>query len=149
MFEVFKNDGKDVNNYWTLFIKKIDMKVEESLRLSVRKSLLEISKAINGEGSKSRDSTTEIHPLFKINVVLENLKVEFSPGLPQMQEIVNKVAREMISTISVVPRLPGSFDENNANRGMKLYDVIAKEDDILKIFIIIQKGMVIFCLLKD
>jgi dynein heavy chain, axonemal len=95
VFEIFRNDGKEVFNHWVLYVEKIDGMVEESLRVAVKRSLQEIAKSINGEG-KSRDSAIEVHPLFKVNVILESQKVDFSPTLGRLEETVNKVAREMI-----------------------------------------------------
>jgi dynein heavy chain len=56
----------------------------------VKKSLQEISKAINGEG-KNRDGAVEIHPLFKMNIVLDMQKVDLSPNLQKLEESVSKV----------------------------------------------------------
>ncbi|KAJ1537343.1 Dynein heavy chain 2, axonemal, partial [Nowakowskiella sp. JEL0078] len=143
IFEVFRNDGKEVYLYWVKYVKKVDSMVEDSLRLTVKRSLQEISKSINGEG-KSRDGATEIHPIFKLNVVLESQRVDFSPTLTKLEETVNKIAREMISTIEVVSRLAEmemlTCENSNINNS-KMYDIIASEEDVLKIFVSIQNGM--------
>ena len=94
MYEVFRNDGRDVQIQWARFVDKIDLLVEDALRASVKRSLQEISKSINGEG-KNRDNATEVHPLFKVNVILDSQRVDFSPTLPLLEETVNKAAREM------------------------------------------------------
>eukprot|EP00842_Homolaphlyctis_polyrhiza_P005476 jgi/Hompol1/592/HPOL_005362-RA len=141
-YEVFRNDGKEVYIHWVRYIESIDGKLEDALRSAVRRSLLEISKAINGEG-KNRDGGGEVHPLFKVNVVLEMQKVDFSPTLNRLEETVNKVARDMISTIMVIPRLAQTLapEMSSAASATKIYDIIAKEEDILKIFVNIQTGM--------
>jgi dynein heavy chain len=139
MFEIFKGDGKEVYSYWLKYIQKIDNMIEDAARSTLKKSLLEISKAINGE-SKSHDS--EIHPLFKVNFVLEIQKVEFSPSFNRLEEVVNKVARDMITSISVLPRLAQFFAADASKTSVKIYDVIANEDDINKIFVNIQTGMI-------
>ncbi|KAI9101992.1 dynein heavy chain and region D6 of dynein motor-domain-containing protein [Phlyctochytrium arcticum] len=138
-YEVFRNDGKEIHSHWIKYIEKIDGTVEDALRGSVKRSLQEINKAINGEG-KSRDGRTEVQPLFKVNVVLESQRVDFSPTLTTLEETVNKVAREMISTIEVVPRLKDLLGDGTSSQG-RFYDIIANEDEILKIFVSIQNGM--------
>jgi dynein heavy chain len=90
MFEIFKNDGREVYHYWVKYVERIDKGVEDALRATVKKSLQEISKAINGEG-KNRDGAVEIHPLFKMNIVLDMQKVDLSPNLQKLEESVSKV----------------------------------------------------------
>jgi dynein heavy chain len=140
LFEIFRNDGKEVYNQWVFFVQKIDNMVEESLRIAVKRSLQEISKAINGEG-KNRDGATEIHPLFKVNVVLDAQKVDFSPTLQKLEETVTKVAHDMISCIDVIPRLVDILVPESVKASTKVYDVIVAEEDVLKNFISIQNGM--------
>jgi dynein heavy chain len=80
-----------VQTFWARFVDRVDEKVEDALRVAVKRSLQEMSRAINGEG-KSKD-ISEVQPLFKVNVVLENQKVEFSPPLQKLEEEVNGIAR--------------------------------------------------------
>ncbi|KAJ3355389.1 hypothetical protein HDU91_005673, partial [Kappamyces sp. JEL0680] len=140
-FEIFRSDGPSVYSHWIKYVEGVDSKIEQALRVTVKKSLSEISKAINGEG-KSRDGgNAEIHPLFKVNVVLEAQKVEFSPNFSKLQESVNTISREMISTISVFPRLAQKLTPESTTISTKFYDIVSAEEDILKIFIHIQSGM--------
>ncbi|KAJ3127608.1 Dynein heavy chain 2, axonemal, partial [Nowakowskiella sp. JEL0407] len=142
LYDIFRSDGKEVYSHWVKFVKKIDSMVEDALRLTVKRSLQEISKSINGEGGKVREGGGEIHPLFKLNVVLDGQKVDFSPTLPKLEETVNKIATEMISTIEVIPRL---FEieilTSETATKPKMYDIIAGEEEVLKIFVNIQNGM--------
>ncbi|KAI8799348.1 dynein heavy chain and region D6 of dynein motor-domain-containing protein, partial [Cladochytrium replicatum] len=139
-FEVFKNDGKEVFNNWIKYVGKTDQMVEDAFRITVKRSLQELSKAINGD-NKNHDVAVEIHPLFKINVVLEGQKVDYSPTLPHLEDTVNKVARNMISIIQVIKRLSELQGTVQDNKMPKIYDIIAGEDDIIKIFSSIQNGM--------
>lgn len=141
MYDVFKNDGREVYSHWVKYIQKIDGKIEDAARSTVKKSLLEISKAINGEG-KNRDGGGEIHPLFKVNVILEGQKVDFSPNFNHLEQVVNRTARDMISTIGVLPRLTQILAPETAKGITKIYDVVSNEEDIVKIFVNIQNGMV-------
>jgi dynein heavy chain len=138
--EIFKNDGKEVQNQWVLYVEKVDQLVEDALRLTVKRSLQEISKAINGEG-KTQDAPSEVHPLFKINVVLQSQRVEFSPTLAKLETTVNDISREMISAIEVVPRLAESLPDAPSRKSPMFFDIISSEEDILKIFLSIQNGM--------
>ncbi|KAI8821286.1 dynein heavy chain and region D6 of dynein motor-domain-containing protein [Fimicolochytrium jonesii] len=139
-YEVFRNDGREVYSQWIQYVEKIDAAVEEALRTSVRRSLQEINKAINGEG-KTRDGGAEVQPLFKVNVVLESQRVDFNPSLTDLERTINTVAREMISTIEVIPRLSQILGSDTVERKPRFYDIIANEEDILKIFVTIQNGM--------
>ncbi|EGF78014.1 hypothetical protein BATDEDRAFT_91203 [Batrachochytrium dendrobatidis JAM81] len=140
-YEVFRNDGKDVYSHWIRYIESIDTKLEDALRSAVRRSLLEISKAINGEG-KNRDGGCEVHPLFKVNVILDTQKVDFSPTLQRLEDTVNRFAQDMISTVKVIPRLAELLitDALHSNRS-SAYNVISSEEDIIKILSGIQVGM--------
>ena len=79
------------------------MRVEEALRLCVKRSLQEFSKAINGD-SKSK---SEAHPLFRVNMVLDEAKgkVEFRPSVKELAELIQQISKESIRTIQAVPRL--------------------------------------------
>ncbi|KAI9224867.1 dynein heavy chain and region D6 of dynein motor-domain-containing protein [Blastocladiella britannica] len=160
MFDAFRNDGKDVHMHWANFVTKIDSAIEDALRTAVKRSLLELSKAINGDAkggavaaaADGGASRSEVQPLFKVNVVLDNTKMEFSPALLRLEAAVNSAAKELVSIISVVPRLAevlvqtGAISEvvlavsaNVPNR--RFFDVISAEDDIIKIFGGVQLGM--------
>lgn len=82
-----------VHAHWSKFIDKVDHLIETSLRAAVRKSLLDISKAINGDVKGKETSSTDVPPLFKLDVVLESQKVEFNPTLQTLEEEVNRTAR--------------------------------------------------------
>ena len=139
-FEIFKADGPAVYSNWVKYVDGVDYKIEQALRITVKKSLSEVSKAINGEGKRDSGGA-EIHPLFKVNVVLEQQKVEFSPSFTKLQESVNKVAKDMISSISVIPRLTHKLTPDFATNSSKFFDIINSEEDTLKIFVNIQSGM--------
>ena len=68
-YTVFQNDGLEVQNHWHNYTQKMDRMVEEAIRLNVKYSLHELSKAINGDGKSVPN------PLFRVYVVLDNNKV--------------------------------------------------------------------------
>jgi dynein heavy chain len=139
-FEIFRNDGPVVFSQWVKYVESIDSKLENCLRAAVKKSLNEISHAINGEG-KNQDNGTEIHPLFKVNIVLEGQKVDFCPKFASLQETVTSVAQEMISVVSVVPRLSERVTPDATNKLARFYEIIAAEEEIQKVLGTIQIGM--------
>jgi dynein heavy chain len=139
-FEIFRNDGPNVYAQWVKYIELIDSKVEQALRVSVKRSLNEISRAINGE-AKNREGGSEIHPLFKVNVVLDAQKVDFNPTFSKLHDTINKISREMISVISVFGRLTQALTPEVSTVPSLFYDIISSEEDVLKIFVNIQTGM--------
>ena len=70
-------------------------RIEDSL------SLIEISKAING------DAKTEVTPLFKVGVALgtQDNCVALKPSTNDLKKMVNKIASELITVINVVSRV--------------------------------------------
>ncbi|RKP21179.1 hypothetical protein ROZALSC1DRAFT_20732 [Rozella allomycis CSF55] len=131
-FEVFKSDGREVYEQWMNYVTRIDLWVEEALRHLVRRSLIELSNALNGE-SRNHEAPSEIQALFKVEVVLKQ-KVEFNPSLQKLEEIVTRLSREFVSSISVIPRLVD-------NKREAIHEVIGKEDEMLKHLANIQHGL--------
>jgi len=92
-------------NHWLKFVRKIDQMVEDALRTTVQRSLQELSKAINGDAKMG--SKREPHPLFKVNMVLDEIKgkVEFRPTMAGLGEMIKHMSKTSMTTIQVVPRL--------------------------------------------
>lgn len=55
-----------IQQQWMLYTIRLDHMMEDALRLNVKWSLLELSKAINGDGK------TTPNPLFRVLVILKN-----------------------------------------------------------------------------
>lgn len=55
----FETDSEEVQREWVKFTAKVDKKVEEALRHTVKRSLQELSRLLNG------DSKTEVLPIFR------------------------------------------------------------------------------------
>jgi len=141
-YEVFSTDGEDIQREWQRYVAKTDQAVEDSLRTTVKRSLQEIARAING------DARTEVHPIFKVNVVLDKDKVEFKPTMNNLTQMVNFVSKELITVVSVVPCLRGSGSavDGAAESGAEaapanFYLRISNDEDILKIMVSIMGGM--------
>ena len=165
MYEHFRQDPVDVQREWAMFTKETDKRVQDSLRKTVRKSLHELSRAING------DAKNDPQPLFKVNVVLESNRVEFKPTMIALTQMTNVVSKELITVIAVVPRLsevleaeidgyraaPRALRPGNSNADAdgkvdmygreerhslpSFYDVVSNDEDILNILVAIMNGM--------
>ncbi|KAG5261303.1 hypothetical protein AALO_G00302390, partial [Alosa alosa] len=116
VYETFRMDGPEVQQHWVTFTEHMDSMVEEALRLNIKRSLQELSKAING------DSKASPNQLFRVQVVLRQgapgttEQVEFSPTLQKLAELVNSISPQLISTISVFQRLPDLLTRRRTQR---------------------------------
>ena len=88
----------------------MDRMVEEAFRLNVKWSLQELSRAINGDGK------TMPNPLFRVKVVLEGDKVEFSPTLKKLAMIVMNTSTHLTAAVSVIQRLPDLLTRKRSNK---------------------------------
>jgi dynein heavy chain len=85
---------------------------------------------------------TDPQTLFKVNVVLENNRVECQPTMINLTKVVNIVSKELITTIKVVPRMREVVLQGaNGTSSDSFYDVISNDDDTLKILVQIMNGM--------
>ena len=98
--QVFRGDGGEVHAHWIAYTEEMDKMVEEAMRLNVKWSLQELSRAISGDGKTMPD------PVFKVKVVLEDTTLQFSPSIDQVAEYISTISRELINTLSVFQRLP-------------------------------------------
>lgn len=100
-YEFFNSHPKEIQREWIKFVKKTDQDVKDALTTTVKKSLQELSRAING------DAKSDPHPLFKVNMVLDEVKgaVEFRPTMSELSTMIKQVSKKSITTIQVVPRL--------------------------------------------
>ena len=64
MFVNFREGTSEVQREWRELVKEVDREVELSLRQTVKRSLQELSRAING------DAKSEPQTLFGVKIVL-------------------------------------------------------------------------------
>ncbi|XP_060146269.1 dynein axonemal heavy chain 2 isoform X4 [Globicephala melas] len=139
-YEVFKNDGPEIQQQWLQYTIRLDRMMEDALRLNVKMSLLELSKAINGDGK------TTPNPLFQVLVILKNdmqggvAQVEFSPTLQTLASVVNDIGNHLFSTISVFCHLPEILIKCKFLRE-PIYTIVERDEDIKKIQAQISSGM--------
>ncbi|XP_044939240.1 dynein axonemal heavy chain 2 isoform X5 [Mustela putorius furo] len=139
-YEVFKNDSLEIQQQWMLYTVRLDRMLEDALRLNVKWSLLELSKAINGDGK------TTPNPLFRVLVTLQNdaqggvAQVEFSPTLQTLAGVVNDIGHHLFSTISVFRHLPEILIRSKFHRD-PIHVIVERDEDIRKIQAQISSGM--------
>ncbi|XP_059156869.1 dynein axonemal heavy chain 2-like isoform X2 [Physella acuta] len=134
-YEVYKNDGPEVQQHWLRYTEKMDKMLEEAFRLNVKWSLQELSKAINGDGKSAPN------PLFRVRVILEGDKVEFSPTLIQLATIVGEIGKtHVIKAISDFKRLPDLLTKKKSAKE-SISELVAKDEEIKKILNVINTGM--------
>ncbi len=105
IYKNFRDGSSEVLREWRSQISQIDKGIEQALKQSVKRSLQELSKAING------DSKTDPQSLFTVNILLENNRVSYNPSMVNLTHSVNIVAKEVISVVTAVPRIRGQvFD---------------------------------------
>jgi dynein heavy chain len=59
MYGFFEADGEEVQREWVRFTQQVDAQLEAALRHTVKRSLQELSRLLNG------DSKTEVLPIFR------------------------------------------------------------------------------------
>jgi dynein heavy chain len=135
-YEVFRRDNTEVQGHWYSYTEKMDRFVEEAFRLNVKWSLLELSRAINGDGK------TSPNPLFRVRVVLEGKpqKVDFSPTLEKLAGMVNHVAEGLTVCASIIQRLPDLLTKSRSQKD-PIYVVIENDEETRKVQQNIKAGM--------
>ncbi|KAI5104428.1 dynein heavy chain 2, axonemal isoform X1 [Silurus meridionalis] len=142
IYETFRNDGPNVQQHWVTYTDKMDLMVEEALRLNVKCSLQALSKAING------DSKTSPNPLFRLQVVLQqdtsgsSEQVDFSPTLPKLAQTVNSIGSQLFNTVSGFKRLPDLLTRTRSQR-KPTHLIIEQDEEICKIQTAIAAGMTV------
>ena len=77
IYKLFLGDGNESSREWDRFIKRIDDNVEKALGDGAKKSLMMLSKAINGD----KKNESQQVPIFLVRVTLES-RQNFSKSAP-------------------------------------------------------------------
>ncbi|GCB75014.1 hypothetical protein scyTo_0020306, partial [Scyliorhinus torazame] len=137
---VFKSDGSEVQHYWLNYARKVDRTVEEAFRLNIKRSLLELSKAINGDPKSTPNA------LFRVMVTLLDdtpgspPRVEFSPTLARLANTVNSISIQIKNTLSIFKRIPELLTRRKSTL-IPVHQNIENDDEIKKIQGMINGGM--------
>ncbi|XXQ31513.1 AAA+ ATPase domain-containing protein [Plasmodiophora brassicae] len=115
-YDIFREAPSDVQRAWAAYIRRIDRQIEAALRHMVKKSLMELSKAIAG------DAKNETQALFKVDMVLDEgsgaqtSTVAFRPNMSDLTNLVNDISRKLMNTVKVVPRLTDLLEYKRKKR---------------------------------
>ena len=89
-------------------MRRVDKKLEDALLATAKNSLLDLSRAING------DARSEPTPIFTVTVILDaSQKIEFSPTIISLTQMVNIVSKKMLQTLKCVPRIISAKEAGN------------------------------------
>jgi len=165
IYQNFKDGTAEVKREWRNQITQMDKQMEQSLKLAVKRSLQELSKAING------DSKSDPQTLFTVQIILDANRVTFMPSMVNLTHSVNIVAKDIIGIVNVVPRIKSqnfgaeasalpeanvSFQADGAavadataaaapkaeeDKLKSYYEIISDDNDILRIVVQIMNGM--------
>jgi len=69
IYQHFKDGSGEVQREWRALLAQMDKSVEQALRQTVKKSLQELSRAING------DQKVDAQPLFKVSLTWSGITV--------------------------------------------------------------------------
>ena len=116
MYRFFENDPIHVQKAWAKYVRSVDHALGRALRSTAKHSLQELQRAIC---SGSSQSEVEQSPLFRLNLVLEGGRVEYRPTIIGLTQMVNAVAKELITCVKVVKRcedeLPSYYNSEHGS----------------------------------
>jgi dynein heavy chain len=164
LYRNFADGPPEVLREWKSQINHIDKSVEHALKHCIKRSLNELSKAING------DSRTDPQTLFTTKVILDQSRIAlaYKPSIVNLTHSVNLVAKDLIGTILVIPRVKHmTFDAPAApaattaptagaieaddqvaaavavqpDKSKTYYEMISDDNDVLKVVVQIMNGM--------
>ena len=134
-YQVFRNDGPEVQSHWARYTVKIDQMVEDSLKVCVKKALIAISTVVNGDGK------TDPHPSFRINVVLDSVSVELEPSYETLVVSIMKLASNVSRVCAGLARLPALLARNVKPRG-NYNEIFDADEECGKILKALHQGMI-------
>ena len=84
--QMFESHPPEIQKEWRNFVEnRIDQRLEDGLKRAVKQSLMELCRTLNG------DAKTEPSPLFKVNAVLDQSKMDFKPTMNQLKELLQVI----------------------------------------------------------
>ena len=146
--ETFAKDSEEVQKEWVKFTQKVDRRVEDALRFSVKRSLQEFSRLLNGD-----NKSHEVTPLFHITLVLSQNHVHLSPDVDTLLDLVHRISRHLIAVTQSVPRLSLQMTEKQARDlsesgqppirpQLSMYEAISGDEEaVLKTVMTITSGV--------
>lgn len=133
---MFATDGDEVQLEWRKFTQRVDKRMEDALRATVKRSLMELSRALNG------DARTEVVPIFVTTVVLNPRQhhCELQPSLQDILSMIHQTAGEVITVTKAVPRL--CHHEEGEPPLPEFFNAISNDEETtLKVIVTITTGV--------
>ncbi|XP_078057018.1 dynein axonemal heavy chain 2 [Mustelus asterias] len=137
---VFKNDGSEVQHFWLNYAKKVDRMVEEAFRLNIKRSLQELSKAINGDPKSTPNALFRVMVILLDDTLGSPPRVEFSPTLSRLANVVNSISFQIKNTLSIFKRIPELLTRRKSIL-IPVHQNIENDEEIKKIQGMINSGM--------
>ncbi|XP_075910842.1 dynein axonemal heavy chain 2-like [Petromyzon marinus] len=156
--EAFRSDGAEVQQCWAQHMERVERRVQEALRVNVRRSLQALARALGVAGTGvagvagvagGADGAAAPSPLFRVLVGLQQQpvqasgtpQVEFEPSLALLSEEVSGVSAAVCAAVSAFKRLALSPDDDAGGEPRELIPCIAESEEIRKIRLAIDAGM--------
>ncbi|KAK9814943.1 hypothetical protein WJX73_002724 [Symbiochloris irregularis] len=96
----FAQDGPEVLAEWDRYLHQLDWRVEDALRVAVKRAMAELSLALTGAPK------AEPVPLFSTELKLDaGGHVELAPTIQDLFNMVHSVSRQLVSITDCIPRL--------------------------------------------
>ncbi|KAJ1520022.1 hypothetical protein ONE63_004252 [Megalurothrips usitatus] len=123
--EKFDDHLNDMMDHWARFISKIDILVEEALRLCFKNSLQVMYEVLHGDG------TSGPTPLIVLRTNLVNNQITFEPTLLEVGTMISRVLKSFLDSLKGVPRLWERFNTKVVHPSF--YEVIERDEECKKL----------------
>ena len=111
-YEIFIFQQADIQSAFLTYITKLDEEILNSLKSSVKNTLLDLSKHIRGENKKSDDVQAFV-PIFRVYTMIgpheKNIKIVHEPSADELREGIEKFIGKINSVTKAIPRLGKVF----------------------------------------
>ncbi|GET88803.1 dynein heavy chain, putative [Leishmania tarentolae] len=115
VFQYFRDDymaNETVRVEWHEYMERVDVKVEEALRMMVKRSLLTVERVLPQESSEDRLDER----VFRLNVMIsvaadQKPVIHASPSVQELSQLVNDVCKAIIGVVRGLPRLEESLQQ--------------------------------------
>lgn len=113
VFQYFREDyavSNIVRVEWHEYLERVELKVEEALKMMVKRSLLTVERAVPQDTSEDRLDERIFRLQVLISVAADHKPViHCVPSLPELAQKVNEVCKQIIGVVRGLPRLEMSL----------------------------------------
>jgi dynein heavy chain len=127
-YDLFIHRSSKIQNEWLEFVRRLDDALEKSLKQSVKNTLLELGRHIQGDKQRQ-----ELVPIFRVYTVLDpnhvNWKIIHDPTHDELKNNIQVFIKQIIHVTRVVPKIEKVFRDK---RQQKIEEIKAELDDTEK-----------------